>query len=605
MNKLKFLMNNLISELSIKSKLFWIILLSSSLPFLITLILFDNHSQSALEKEIGTYTIEIAKNVDKQLDLFFEEAEGLSNIIKYNDNVQLFLDLERLTYDISEQLIVRDVLKHIANLRVLRSYLKGIFLINDYGMITYNSSTDVIDFDYSFEEQRWFQELNELRGFRIISTRPQFYMKGDDVITFASRIFQLTRFKSTGTLMLDFNPDFVASKTSGVKIGETGYVFTLQNNLDILIPLGPYSSKLVESSLFQNNLLQQSGYYIDRFDNGEKMLVGFSTSSKTGWKTVGVVPLKELSSGIQQIRLYLLVISILFVLSIFMISTFFSAAFTKPFKQLESSMAGVEKGDFSIRVEINKRDEIGRLSMKFNHMLKQLIHLKEEVYLATVREYDLKLKRKEYELRALQAQINPHFLYNTLNTMSCIGEVYEIDEVSAMSKSLAEMFKYSMDEKKFTSIDDEILHVKAYFQIIQIRYPDRFNIHFNIHDRLRSCSLLKLILQPLVENAVLHGLVPKDGEGNIWIAAILENSELQITVTDDGLGITDNILQSIQEIHKEENSHSIHIGLYNIQQRLHLHYGENAKLSISNMKSGGTTAKIQLPVRWEDEDFDV
>lgn len=606
MNGYKVLLGRLSDGMSLRARLFWIILLSSLVPFIVTLILFHNNSRKALEEQIGAYTVEIAKQVDQQLDAFVEEAERLADVIRFNKDVQFFLEMERLTYDYSEQSAMIKVRELIGNLLVLRSNMKGIFIINDHKLVAYNAGSKVIDFDYRYEEQTWYRLIRETEKISFLPPREQTYVSGDPVITFAIRLMNHDGVKPAGTLILDFNPEFIAEKIKHLHIGRTGYVF-MMTEAGELVELGEprQEDSFTDQLLGSQSMQQSSGYFVDDSADGESMLVSFSTSSKTGWKIVCVVPFREVASGIQQMRFTLILIGICFVLLVFLVSTYFSRKITQPFKQFESSMKRAEKGDFTIRIPIDGKDEIGRLANNFNHMLKQLAHLKEEVYMATISEYKHKLMSKESELKALQAQINPHFLYNTLNTMSCIGEVYELEEVTSISRNLAEMFKYSMEGENFERLEDELGHVLAYFRIVQIRYPGRFNIHIQVPFELQSCYLLKLTLQPLVENAVQHGLVPKNREGKVVISACIVGEDLSITVADDGIGIPDNklpaIRQSVSREDRRPDRKHASIGLSNVRKRLRLYYGNRATLEISSNEWSGTTVSIQMPVNRDGE----
>jgi len=595
MRKLVNVIKNGLDGLHLRTRLFWIILLSSLIPLLIMLFIYHAYSQKAIEKEIGSYTVEIARQANQQLDTYLEEIEQLADIIRFDRNVQNFLDMQKLTYDPSEQLTVLNIRESISYLRLMRQGLRGIFIVNQFEQVVYHAGPDVLDFNYKFMEQAWFQELGELQNFRLLPPRQQVYITGGgSVVTFAIRMTGEDG-KSKGTLLMDLDPDFLFGKMDSVQLGETGFIFMLDDQGDWIHTSYPEVNSIRSKLSSHQTLQEQEGHFIAMSDTDEKMLVGYSTSSKAGWKVLGVVPFAEVATELKQFQYTLFWMFFLFAILIFIISTFISRAITKPLKKLESSMQHVEKGDFTIQIPVRSRDEIGRLSNKFNHMLKQLQYLKDEVYLADVREYKLELLSKESEIRALQAQVNPHFLYNTLNTMSCIGEVYEIEPVTLMSRSLAEMFQYSTGTNMFSSLDKELRHVQAYFQIIQLRYPGSFHCTIDVDETALSFQLPKLILQPLVENAVLHGLVPKEGEGRVIIQVQWDKEMWCITVSDDGVGMGKDQLEELRLNSQTEGGSSEHIGLSNVRQRLLLQYGDTATFTIQSEPNQGTTICIELP----------
>jgi two-component system sensor histidine kinase YesM len=325
-------------------------------------------------------------------------------------------------------------------------------------------------------------------------------------------------------------------------------------------------------------------------------LVGYYPSLTTGWQVVGVVPFQELASGIQQTRFIVAAAVIVSLVVVLILSTFISKSITKPLKELGKSMKWVENGIFTFRVEVNREDEIGRLSQSFNHMLTELDHLTETVYVAKNKEMQLQLMNREAELKALQNQINPHFLYNTLNTMSCIGEIRKVYEVSEMSKALASMFKYSISNEAMSTVGEEVEHVRSFISIMELRYPFSFRLLIDIEIDMLEEEVVKLVLQPLVENAVFHGIEPRQTDGCIRISCREVGETIVLQVSDDGIGMTmerqSEIMRSITAL-DSYNAYKEHVALRNIAQRMRLHYRDQAKMEILSEVGQGTTVTLQ------------
>ncbi|MFH5184352.1 sensor histidine kinase [Paenibacillus sp. TAB 01] len=259
------------------------------------------------------------------------------------------------------------------------------------------------------------------------------------------------------------------------------------------------------------------------------------------------------------------------------------------------NMSRVELGDFSHRVEYTGRNEIGKLSRMYNHMLSSISHLIHEVY-------ESKLAEKNAQLSALHAQINPHFLYNTLNIMKSISRLRGIEEVAEISESLAGLFQYSMKNlHQPVTLREEIEHIDNYFKIQQHRFGSRIRLRCDIPPELLQASILKLTVQPLVENAVNHGLRRMKAGGCITIQAAEAQGVLTITVQDNGEGISDKEKSRLDEALRKTNplnpydevSHGI--GLLNIRQRIQLYYGKEYGLNIYSKPGEGTSVSLVIP----------
>jgi two-component system sensor histidine kinase YesM len=577
----------------------------SLIPFMTSTMIYYYSAASALEKELGNYTTEITRQVDDRLSSLIQENERITNMIRFDEEVQLFLSLRNPYKNDKGVRTIKEIRRLFASIGRLRTNIRGVFLVNNYGSMTYEGTTDVAKTGYIFQEESWFQNIPLDGELHLLPVHKQDYAKGKTVVTFATKFLNFHNYNESGTLLIDFSPEIINQMSANIQLGETGYVFLLTDEGKPVNPLSRYPKTVLQDESFITPLQNDSGHFTLSY-KGEKMLVGFSTSERTGLKIVGMVPFHEVSSGLRGIQYQILLIGSLSLVFILLISTYFSRTLTTPLKELEHRMLGVEKGDLAARIPYNRGDEIGSLGQRFNHMLDELRRLNEEVYTAQIREYQLELLHKESELTALQAQINPHFLYNTLNTMTCMAEVYEFEEMTRMSKSLAYMFQYSMNRLHTTTLADEIGHVKAYLEIIKIRYPDSFSYRITISDEVADAQVLKLIVQPLVENAIVHGLRGKEGHGDIWIRAFKKGGKLHLNVRDNGVGISAQQLNELQhdlQLQEPIGERSYnHIGLRNVNNRLHLFYGGKANIQINSEINKGTTIELILPYNLETGD---
>lgn len=275
------------------------------------------------------------------------------------------------------------------------------------------------------------------------------------------------------------------------------------------------------------------------------------------------------------------------------ISLVLSRGISQPVRQLDQAMQKVREGDLSIRINTNRKDELGRLSESFNRMTRELSE-----YLETVikKQKDL----NDTSLKLYQTQLNPHFLYNTLDTIKWGAKINNDPEIPILAENLAEILRYSISSEPFTTLNQELLIIECYIQIQKIRFAGRFLYETEIPWQLENCLIPKMILQPLVENAILHGL---EGctHGYICIYARSEDSgrneettRLNISVTDNGSGMSEEMLAWINSPNPPKRDG--HFGLYNIIQILKLYYGPEYGLSAWLNPEGGTTVTISLPL---------
>jgi len=261
---------------------------------------------------------------------------------------------------------------------------------------------------------------------------------------------------------------------------------------------------------------------------------------------------------------------------------------TRPVSRLDKAIAKVKDGDLSIQVKVKTNDELGRLTESFNQMVKDLKRYLED---RVQRQKDL----NETTLRLYQTQLNPHFLYNTLDTIKWSAKIHQIPEIAVLAENLAVILRKSISSKPFIQLREELDTIESYIKIQKIRFAGRFLYETEVPDMLEDCVIPKMILQPLVENAIIHGL---DGcaNGYICIYAAQKDGILRISVTDDGCGMGQEMLDWMNSPNPAKRDG--HLGLYNVIQILKLYYGEEYGIQAESDTSG-TTVTIRLPAKKE------
>lgn len=324
--------------------------------------------------------------------------------------------------------------------------------------------------------------------------------------------------------------------------------------------------------------------------SGDKSTVVYSHIPYTdGWLLCTIVDDKQIHNHTTTLIRNIVIFWIILLILAIILSYFLSSSLVKPLEELKSNMKEVEKGNMVLLPLNNENDDFYHFKTSYNNMLEKISNLIDTIY------KEQSSKRKA-ELLALQSQINPHFLYNTLDTLKWIALDYDAFEISDIVSSLSSFFRISLsDGNEIITLFDEFEHSKNYLEIQKIRYSDILNYDINLDSSLKDAKTLKIIVQPLIENSLYHGIKNSTRNGIININGFLEDNFVVITVEDNGIGIPVDKLIEIKS-NLENNIQSEHYGLYNINERLKLKYGSLASIIIESTYTEGTLITIKFPV---------
>lgn len=330
---------------------------------------------------------------------------------------------------------------------------------------------------------------------------------------------------------------------------------------------------------------------------GESYVTIYRKFEQNDWMLVGNIPLDSVLGGVKQARMFTFGIGALILFIAMILAYFIAGGMTKSIRKLRSHMKLVELGNFKVTVPVRSYDEIGSLSMSFNRMTRKLDELVEK-------EYEARLLMKEAEVVALQSQINPHFLYNALGTIDALASIEGHEQISRISQALGSMFRYSIKGGQLSTLSGEVQQVKLYLSIQQVRYEDRFQYEIEIEPGLEEQLLPKLVLQPLVENAIKHGIERMRERGQVTIrASSTSDGRVAILIRDNGAGCDERRVKEIREHLSQAGAVSIatdkgrtSIGLDNVHRRIKLYYGERAELQFDSVLGMGTEVTLLLPL---------
>ncbi len=391
----------------------------------------------------------------------------------------------------------------------------------------------------------------------------------------------------TYVVVVNMNFSSIEQLCKKVSLGNRGYIYIVDESGNIiyhpqqqLIYLG------LKDENIPNTLNRSQGSSVELFQ-GERRVLTIKDMGYTHWKIAGVSYVDELVGNLSYLGNSLVVIVLVVVVFEVIASLFVSQRITMPITRLESQMKKVESGDFDISVEESGEDEVKRLSRTFNLMIARIKQLMEQ----NIREQE---ELRKSELKALQAQINPHFLYNTLDSIVWMNENRKYEGVTVMVNALAKFFRISISKgNEIVTVADELEHARSYLTIQQIRYKKDFEFHFEVDPAVLPRKTLKLILQPIIENAIYHGVANLQEKGEIHITAAASEGETLFLVSDNGYGIKPETLKGI--LKREPKHEQSSVGLKNVNERIKLYFGEDYGVQIESELEKGTTVTIRIP----------
>lgn len=407
-----------------------------------------------------------------------------------------------------------------------------------------------------------------------------------------TRVVEITKGTDTvqGILLIHLNYTGLKLLLDGVTLGNEGYIYLIDGNGEIIYHP---RAQLIDSGLEHENNRAVSEYrdgiYQETFQ-GEERVITVKSVGYTGWKLIGVAPRQTVSLNSLKTQLLVVFVAafILFLMSL--VNSYISSRITTPIRKLELSVNEIEKGNLNAKVDAEGSYEIRHLGQSVQNMAKQI-----QVLMADIVSEHEKKRRQEFD--TLQSQINPHFLYNTLDIIVWMIENEKPDQAVKAVTALARFFRISLSRgKSIITVKDELEHVRNYLMIQHMRFKNRFSYTIEAEDEVLELASLKLMLQPLVENAIYHGMEFMDGDGEIFISAWKEGEDLYLKVSDNGLGMTEEqVARLFSDMPHTGSSRGSGIGVKNVNERIRLYFGSEYGLSIESEPDEGTVVTIHLP----------
>lgn len=560
------------------------------LAMLVFMVIAMRYTSGTIYENSINYMSQIIQQVNYDIDTYIEYMENISSIIAKSSDVPRYLFDQNQT-EAEREAEKERILTQFQTIMESRDDIYNVAAVAKNGRYIINRGDDELTGYVDIESLDWYQAAMESKsGIAVSSSHVQNAIQSSYkwVITLSRALVNNQTGEREGLFFVDLNYSAISDLCNNNSIEEKGYIFVLDAEGNIV-----YHPKqqLMYGGLKTENIdaimeCEEDSLIID--EGGESKLYTMSKSKRTGWTVVGAAYTSELLKNNEQAQMWYLLVASILLLAVIGISGIISREITKPIRSLRDSMRKVQNGQFDTHVEVITENEIGSLGRSFNLMTSEIRALMEQNV------YEQKQKRKS-ELKALQAQINPHFLYNTLDSIIWMSEAGENDEVVEMTSTLARLLRQSIsNDQEEVELEKEIEYVKNYLTIQKMRYKDKLEFFIYVDPRVAHVPVIKLVLQPLVENAIYHGIKYKETKGNLKIYAKPVDGRVEIVVADDGIGMDEDVMEHIFDEHRKEQKRN-GVGVPNVQKRLQLQYGSEYGIRYESVKGAGTKVVITIP----------
>ena len=584
---------------SIQSTIFAAISVLVLCAVIVATLISVRYTNSAIYENSVIYTQTIIRQLNQNIDSYITYMDNIASVIAKSQDAYQLLYQQIGEDEATKEGHRKRLLEQFNTILKSREDIRNIGIVQKDGVMLINSGYQAINPDLDLSTQEWYTNaVDNYNQYCLTSSHVQHVIKGQRpwVITLSREIHNFYGTgNSDGVVFIDLNYNAIIDLCDQNSIGDKGYVFILDQDGNIVYH--PSQQQLYNELQTENidTVMNADSDIVVTGEGDDEKIYTLSHSETTGWTIVGCVNMAELLKDSREANNIYVMTAIVLVAIAMILSSFIARSITLPIQKLRDSMKKVQEGDFKAAdVVIPSQNEIGSLTTSFNAMTHRIEELMEE----NVKEQE---QKRKIELKALQSQINPHFLYNTLDSIIWMAEGKKYEDVVLMTASLARLLRQSIsNEDETVLIGQEIQYVKSYLTIQKMRYKDKLEFEINVDPFINSVHIVKLVLQPIVENALYHGLKYKESKGLLTVTGYQKNQNAVIEITDDGVGMDEETLNHIFEKHKV-NYRSNGVGVYNVQKRLCMYYGKEYGLHYESEPGHGTTVTVTIPMEQEEQ----
>ncbi|CUH96757.1 hypothetical protein P22_2868 [Propionispora sp. 2/2-37] len=615
-NRTVFRMVQKFRNLKIRSRLVLLFIVLALIPCVVSVFLAYKNSRDAIENKISTYSVQVMNQVSQNMRRELDRLQNDSVEIAFSDVVQQTLaDFDRLSeWEVEKtKYVMRDNLAkkffYLHDVTDVLIYTREKHKISAYGDIGFSLN---LRQDYLKD---YLQLLHDAGGGVVwspVNSANEYYLvkyatsaerlNRSNGLLLGRAIKSLTEGNILGYLIIRINESHLTNIYKDTDIGSDADIFVIDANglvISSRSPRVPVSTVFPDAAMVNKiGSWEKTGQHVFPYKlDGKEYLISFAPIEGVNWYVVSTIPYAYLNSDSEKILMGAIFISTsCFILAVFL-SYFFAATILAPLRRLRKAMYQAQQGNLSISVNDTYSDEIGEVTQHFDNMLNEINHLMDNV------KHKENQKRRA-ELKALQAQINPHFLSNTLNIVKFLAKNQGAHNIEEIVTSLIQLFHVAVGKgDDLITVREEIEYVQNYINIQEYRYLNKFQFHFEMEPDILDCLLPRLLLQPIVENALIHGIGPMEGQGMVVVKGFLYDQSIKFMVTDNGVGIPEEKLKTLLAENSGAGRRQGGIGISNVNERIKMYFGAPFGVTLESVPDLYTTVEITLPVVRKGETF--
>lgn len=631
-----------LANLSMQQKLILLFVFLISVPITYVSYLSSRSTMEVIRQNAVNSAIQVTKDQTAVLDNYITDLKRYTTLPLYHANVQQHLANPEASWDKSN-----DLHMFLSFLNHSKEEISAVYLVDQAGAIFYDNKPGIHTL-YPEKRLGAWRELSQQNGVNpVVTGKSEIVMDGSDpnhrqVFSVLRTIQSASALQNIGILVIDVNLSLLEHVVTALEGTTQGHALIVDQNgqpiygdnlasyeayqykRSVITTPSPLSQQLaiLENVGNVGNVADKTSGHFEFVDTqGIKQLAVYDTSVQTGWTSIVTVPLSQLMAPMKSNRNTLMLTTLIIITFALGVATLLSFALTSPLKALVKLMRQVQHGNLNVSLTPKYNDEIGIIASHFNIMLIRIKELIQEVALTEER-------KRQADLHALQNQINPHFIYNTLESIRMLAEGNDEPRIAKMTYLLGSQMRYGIvHSDELVTVQQELEHIQNYVDLLTIRFPHKFSLKLHIPNELLQLPMIKLVFQPIVENAVFHGFIDKAHGGLITISGYKHDNTVQFKITDNGCGMNSDTLNTLRHslhqtfrhsLHSHDHSfhhtsHRVHhtvdhllqsqplpssshfsMGLRNISERLTLHYGHTSTLQIDSELNHGTTVTITI-----------
>ncbi|WP_229521385.1 sensor histidine kinase [Paenibacillus monticola] len=535
----------------------------------------------------GQMTVSASDTIDR----YIADLKRNTALPLYNTDVQFYLEQHNTDWDKNTHMAM-----FLSYLNHTKEEIIAVYLVDHFDSVFYDKNPGI---NQLFPEERLakWKALSLAAGTApVIQGRQTIRVNSNEhreVFSVLRTVTSVSTLKSIGILIFDVNINLFKGIIDPVNAVTQGNTMIIDDKGGLMYAGADTGDQTAEKQAINLQLLlqkvdKQNGHFQMDLD-GQSYLAVYTVSKITGWTTLVSIPLSRILSPVEKNRNVLISTTLIIIAFALFVATVISHALTKPLKSMVRLMKQVQHGNLDVWIHPKYNDEIGMLGSHFNRMIIRVKDLLQEVSLTEKR-------KQKADMRALQNQINPHFIYNTLESIRMLAESSDDSRVAELTYLLGVQMRYGIVRSEETvTIRHELDHVRNYFHLLQIRFPDKFRLNIDVPEDFQHLPVIKLVFQPIVENAVFHGLEHKEGPGTLILSAWNEDGHAVFCVEDDGVGMDEDNLHSLNDsLTHGAAGEMFGIGLRNVNERIRLHYGSEFGLRVKSQLGEGTRVTLRI-----------